>query len=93
MLNNILLSSETVGEEGIDFLDKVESALSDLNKGLHFTNWGGVKEWKLPDSFEYEEKTTQRHLSHLTGYYPGNSVSSYQGGCTNKIIQDFLTKL
>lgn len=80
VFDNILSSSVLAGEEDIHFLKSVAYALSRLDKGLHFTEWGGVKEWKIPDSYGYDVKNTHRHLSHLTGWYPGYSVSSYLGG-------------
>ncbi|KAL3954521.1 hypothetical protein ACCO45_010084 [Purpureocillium lilacinum] len=46
---------------------EVSKALPKLDKGLHFTSWGGVKEWKLRDAEGYDDKNTHRHLSHLQG--------------------------
>lgn len=92
VFNNILLSRNIVDEKDTAFLDQVSSALSQLDKGLHYTTWGGVKEWKIPDSYGYDGKSTHRHLSHLTGWYPGYSVSSYLGGYSNKKIQSAINQ-
>ncbi|CAH0024805.1 unnamed protein product [Clonostachys rhizophaga] len=93
VFDNILSSSVLVGDEDSYFLKSVAYALLRLDRGLHFTEWGGVKEWKIPDSYGYDVKNTHRHLSHLTGWYryPGYSVSSYQGDySTNTTIQAAL---
>ncbi|KAL4861027.1 alpha-fucosidase A [Aspergillus spectabilis] len=62
------------------FIDAITSALENLDKGLHFTSWGGLKEWKLPEEHGYDTKSTHRHLSHLTGWFPGYSLSSFSNG-------------
>ncbi|KAM0324442.1 hypothetical protein ACHAQA_008224 [Verticillium albo-atrum] len=87
VFDTVLAGAPFVEEEDTQFLEEVASSLERLDKGVHFNNWGGLKEWKLPDSFGFEGKTTHRHLSHLTGWHPGYSVSSYLGGYTNATIQ------
>ncbi|KAI1421283.1 Six-hairpin glycosidase-like protein [Xylaria sp. FL1777] len=88
VFDNVLSSASIVGEKDKGFLKSVVSSLERLDTGVHFTNWGGIKEWKLPDSYGYNNKSTHRHLSHLVGWYPGYSVSSYAGGYSNATIQD-----
>ncbi|KAI0445071.1 Six-hairpin glycosidase-like protein [Xylaria telfairii] len=88
VFDNILSGVEIVGEKDQKFLDGITSSLARLDTGIHFTSWGGIKEWKLPDSYGYDEKSTHRHLSHLVGWYPGYSMSSYAGGYYNATIQD-----
>ncbi|TGJ76148.1 hypothetical protein E0Z10_g10919 [Xylaria hypoxylon] len=88
VFDNVLSSADIVGEEDNAFLDGVTSSLARLDTGIHFTTWGGIKEWKLPDSYGYDNKSTHRHLSHLIGWYPGYSMSSYAGGYNNATIQD-----
>lgn len=39
---------------------EVSKALPKLDKGLHFTSWGGVKEWKLRDA---EATTTKTRIA------------------------------
>lgn len=92
VFDTVLSGAEYVQEDDAGFLEDVKFSLKKLDKGLHLTHWGGIKEWKLPDSFGFEEKTTHRHLSHLTGWHPGYSVSSYLGGYTNGTIQSGVRK-
>lgn len=50
---------------------------------------GEAKEWKIRDSLGHDFKNgTHRHLSHLVGWYPGYSISSFLGGYTNATIQN-----
>ncbi|KAI0531756.1 Six-hairpin glycosidase-like protein [Xylaria digitata] len=88
VFDNVLYGADIVGEEDGEFLEGVTSSLARLDTGIHFTAWGGIKEWKLPDSYGYDKKSTHRHLSHLIGWYPGYSMSSYAGGYRNATIQD-----
>ncbi|KAF4878140.1 Alpha-fucosidase A [Colletotrichum siamense] len=83
----VLHGATFVSEADTKFIEDVTSSLNRLDKGVHVTEWGGLKEWKLPDSYGYDEKSTHRHLSHLTGWHPGYSVSSFMGGYTNSTIQ------
>nr|XP_036581276.1 glycoside hydrolase family 95 protein [Colletotrichum truncatum]KAF6789544.1 glycoside hydrolase family 95 protein [Colletotrichum truncatum] len=83
----VIHGASLVSESDAKFLDSVASSLERLDKGVHITEWGGLKEWKLPDSYGYDAKSTHRHLSHLTGWHPGYSVSSFLGGYTNSTIQ------
>lgn len=46
-------------------------------------SWGQIQEWKLDLDIQND---THRHLSHLIGWYPGGSISSYQSGYTNNTI-------
>ncbi|KAI1176086.1 Six-hairpin glycosidase-like protein [Nemania sp. FL0916] len=89
VFDNVLSSASAVGEKDSTFLESVKSSLSKLDTGIHFTTWGGIKEWKLPDSYGFDGPSTHRHLSHLIGWYPGYSMSSYAGGYNkNTSIQD-----
>ncbi|KAE8150230.1 Six-hairpin glycosidase-like protein [Aspergillus avenaceus] len=75
-----------------EFLNNLKEKLKNLDKGLHIGSWGQVKEWKLPDSHGYEEQNnTHRHLSHLIGWYPGWTISSYINGYANKTIQSAIS--
>ncbi|KAI8625528.1 glycoside hydrolase family 95 protein [Xylariaceae sp. FL1651] len=84
----VLASTDLVDEQDKGFLTDVTSSLERLDSGIHLTTWGGIKEWKLPDTYGYDKMSTHRHLSHLVGWYPGYSMSSYAGGYTNTTIQD-----
>ncbi|KAI0965276.1 Six-hairpin glycosidase-like protein [Xylaria arbuscula] len=88
VFDNLLSSADVVGETDKQFLDGVTSSLAKLDTGIHFTDWGGIKEWKLPDSYGFDVQNTHRHLSHLVGWHPGYSMSSYAGGYTNASIQN-----
>ncbi|KAJ6443735.1 long-chain-fatty-acid-CoA ligase [Purpureocillium lavendulum] len=83
----VLSSARYLGHTDRALENDVSSTLAKLDKGLHFTNWGGIKEWKLPDAAGYDDKNTHRHLSHLVGWYPGYSISSFQNGYRNTTIQ------
>jgi alpha-L-fucosidase 2 len=83
----VLASGEFVRDKDAAFKNHVTRSLASLDKGLHLTTWGGVKEWKVPDSYGFDAKNTHRHLSHLVGWHPGYSISSFQGGYTNGTIQ------
>ena len=82
-----LTSGAMVSENDTEFTKKLTEAIETLDTGLHFTEWGGIKEWKLPDSFGYDTKNTHRHLSHLVGWHPGYSISSFENGYANSTIQ------
>lgn len=83
----ILTGASIIEDDDEAFIDTVKSTMNALDKGLHFTSWGGIKEWKIPDSFGYDTQNRHRHLSHLTGWYPGYSISSFLGGYRNATIQ------
>lgn len=85
-------SASIIGENDSTFLEDVESSLSKLDKGLHYTDWGGVKEWKLPDSFGFDTESDHRHLSHLTGWYPGYSIASFLDGYVDSEVQSAIGK-
>ncbi|KAG9257237.1 alpha-L-fucosidase, partial [Emericellopsis atlantica] len=88
-LDTVLSGAPFAEEDDEDFLEQVRDALGKLDKGFHVTEWGGVKEWKIPDWYGYDEKSDHRHLSHLTGWHPGYSLSAYHSGYgTNGTIQD-----
>lgn len=82
-----LAGASVVGEIENTFIQEVESALSKLDKGLHYTGWGGLKEWKLPDSWAIDAESDHRHLSHLTGWYPGYSIASFLDGYSSTDVQ------
>ncbi|KAJ0299067.1 hypothetical protein COL5a_007575 [Colletotrichum fioriniae] len=90
LLGASVLPSASASAEVQDFLDAVSASLAKLDKGVHVATWGGLKEWKLPESAPYnsDKPSTHRHLSHLTGWYPGTSISSFLGGyASNATIQ------
>lgn len=88
----VLSSSTIVAETDKAFLQNITNTLKTLDKGFHISSWGGVKEWKLPEDMALDQpNNTHRHLSHIVGWFPGYSISSFQSGYTNKTIQDAVT--
>ncbi|KAJ8108992.1 hypothetical protein OPT61_g7779 [Boeremia exigua] len=89
----VLSVASTASEVDDTFLSNVTEALKKLDKGFHIGDWGQIKEWKLPDSFGYDFiNDTHRHLSELTGWHPGYSLSSFMGGYSNATIQDAVAQ-
>ncbi|PIG85890.1 alpha-fucosidase A [Aspergillus arachidicola] len=85
---NTIQGSDIVGETDSTLLKNIKDQLPRLDKGLRIGTWGQIKEWKLPDSYDYEKEGNEhRHLSHLVGWYPGWSISSYFNGYNNATIQ------
>ncbi|SPO02020.1 related to Alpha-fucosidase A [Cephalotrichum gorgonifer] len=87
-----LAGASIIGEGDSTFVRALESALTRLDKGLHYTSWGGHKEWKLPDSWGVDTESDHRHLSQLTGWYPGYSIASFQDGYLSTGIQSAVRK-
>lgn len=70
------------------FIANISSSLGLLDKGVHVGSFNEIKEWKIPDSLGYDfPNDTHRHLSHLVGWYPGYSISSFLSGYSNSTIQ------
>ncbi|KAF2709441.1 glycoside hydrolase family 95 protein [Pleomassaria siparia CBS 279.74] len=93
MFANALTLGPIASESDFAFLQNISTSLDRLDKGLRFTSWGGLQEWKLPEEQMYdEENNTHRHLSQLWGWYPGVSLVSpshhFLSGYTNVTIQD-----
>lgn len=83
----VLTAAPLVSEGDDEFISQVKESLEFLDTGVHFTECGGMKEWKVPDSYGFDTKNDHRHLSHLVGWHPGYSVSSFSNGYTNHSIQ------
>jgi alpha-L-fucosidase 2 len=91
LFTQILSVESALPSSGTEFLSNITTALSTLDKGLHIGAWGEVKEWKLPDSWGYDfENDTHRHLSNLTGCYPGYSVSPTSPGIPTRLSSPLL---
>ncbi|PQE31682.1 glycoside hydrolase family 95 protein [Rutstroemia sp. NJR-2017a WRK4] len=92
VFESVLAVADVVKETDTAFINQITSQLKSLDKGLHIGTWGEIKEWKIPDSFGYDfPNDTHRHLSHLIGWYPGHSISSFQSGYTNSTIQSAIS--
>ncbi|KAJ4422626.1 hypothetical protein N0V82_002745 [Gnomoniopsis sp. IMI 355080] len=87
-----VLSTATLMLDGDnDFVNSVSDALSRLDTGIHIdpdSATGVLKEWKVPDSYLYNIYPQHRHLSHLVGWFPGYSISSFAGGYENSSLQN-----
>ncbi|KAL4903353.1 alpha-fucosidase A [Aspergillus multicolor] len=92
VFESVLAAQEYIEEPDTAFLADITSALERLDTGLHFTSWGGIREWKLPESYGYDGPSTHRHLSQLVGWYPGYSLSSFANGYSNSTIQSAIRK-
>ncbi|KAL4938957.1 alpha-fucosidase A [Aspergillus oleicola] len=90
LFESVLAAQDFISEDDPQFVSAIEASLNRLDKGLHTSSWGGIKEWKLPESYGYDSPSTHRHLSHLVGWYPGYSISSFQNGYTNSTIQSAI---
>ncbi|KAL4929709.1 glycoside hydrolase family 95 protein [Aspergillus undulatus] len=90
VFESVLAAQKVIQESDMQFTNTITSALTRLDKGLHISTWGGLKEWKLPESYGYDNKSTHRHLSHLVGWYPGSSIASSGHGYTNRTIQNAI---
>ncbi|KFA78910.1 hypothetical protein S40288_08499 [Stachybotrys chartarum IBT 40288] len=88
VFDNTLAAASLVAESDEAFTEDLATSLAALDTGLHFSSWGSIKEWKIPDSYGYETQSDHRHLSHLVGWHPGYSISGFQNGYTNATIQD-----
>ncbi|KXJ93454.1 Six-hairpin glycosidase-like protein [Microdochium bolleyi] len=92
VLEAVLASAPLVEESDSQFVADVAATLRKLDKGFHVASWGGLKEWKLPESVGWDVPNTHRHLSHLTGWHPGWAISSSQDGYRNATIQGAVEK-
>ncbi|VUC34742.1 unnamed protein product [Clonostachys rosea] len=92
LLVNVMGAALITKDTDTLFSDKVRLALAKMDKGLHVASWGGVKEWKMPESLGFDTQNKHRHLSHLTGWYPGYSIASYLRGYTDSGIQAAINK-
>lgn len=83
-----LQASKLTHETDKSFIVHITSSLSKLDKGNHIGSWGQLQEWKI----DQDDPTDQhRHLSHLVGWFPGYSLSSYQGAYTNKTLSKAIS--
>ncbi|KAG6358010.1 hypothetical protein INS49_013893 [Diaporthe citri] len=93
LLEAVLSTASLASESDTDFLKSVSDTLSSLDTGIHVdpdTTYGtGVlKEWKVPDSYLFNIYPQHRHISHLVGWYPGNTISGFSDGYSNKTLQE-----
>ncbi|KAJ5566732.1 glycoside hydrolase family 95 protein-like protein [Penicillium hispanicum] len=72
LLDRVLATWSVSGDDDQGFYQRVQQTLSRLDKGVHIGSWGQLQEWKLDIDIKND---THRHLSGLTGWYPGYSVA------------------
>lgn len=83
-----LFAAGAVNDADAAFTAKLQELLKTMDNGIHFTNWGGLKEFKLPESMGQDiQGDKHRHISHLVGWYPGYSISSFSDGYSDSKIQ------
>lgn len=86
-----LSTAPLASDQEADFSSLVADALAHLDTGIHIStdpDAGTLKEWKVPDSYLYNVYPKHRHLSHLVGWFPGYSISSFADGYSNATIQN-----
>jgi alpha-L-fucosidase 2 len=85
---NTLSAAYAVNDQNSTLITSLEGAIAAMDKGLSYTSWGGIREFKLPESKRYDTQGSQhRWLSQLVGWYPGYSVASFSGGYLNSQTQ------
>lgn len=87
----ILATASLVSSPDNNFIDSVSDTISRLDAGVHIdpdSDTGVLKEWKVPNHYLYNVYPQHRHISHLVGWFPGYSISSFSGGYTNATLQD-----
>lgn len=89
LFTNTIQASQALTTPNSTFITQLTSALSTLDKGLHINSENLIQEWKLPIDLD-STNDTHRHLSHLVGWYPGSSLSSYLHGYTNTTINSAI---
>ncbi|CAN8104859.1 unnamed protein product [Discula destructiva] len=91
VFESVLTTAKFLPEGDSAFVGSVSDALSRLDTGVHIdtdSQTGVLKEWKIPDSYLYDIYPLHRHISHLIGWFPGYSISSFAGGYTTTTLQD-----
>jgi alpha-L-fucosidase 2 len=83
-----LAAADAVNDQDLAFTTALDAYLILLDKGIHISSWGGIMEFKLPESMGFDLKGEKhRHISHLVGWYPGYSIAAYSDGYRNVTIQ------
>lgn len=84
LLTTTLQATQTLGLPlTSSFATSLASTLARLDKGLHIGTWNQLQEWKLDLDVPGDQ---HRHLSHLVGWFPSSSISSYAHGYTNATV-------
>jgi alpha-L-fucosidase 2 len=89
---NTLSAGYAVNDGNASLVTTLENAIAAMDKGLAFTSWGGIREFKLPESKRYDQQGDKhRYLAHLVGWFPGYSVASFSGGYLDPATQQAVT--
>ncbi|KAJ5279841.1 alpha-fucosidase [Penicillium angulare] len=72
LFDRILATWSDSGDDDQNFYNRVVDTLARLDRGIHIGSWGQLQEWKLDLDVKND---THRHLSGLSGWYPGYSVA------------------
>jgi len=92
LFETTLAAADAVNDVDPSFVEPLKDFLQAVDKGIHFTTWGGLKEFKIPESMGNDlQGDKHRHLSHLVGWYPGYSIASFANGYENQTIQKAVT--
>ncbi|CAL5867505.1 uncharacterized protein PFLUO_LOCUS1724 [Penicillium psychrofluorescens] len=83
LFDHVLKGWEASGDTDECFLRRVKDAYEKVYQGVRVGSWGQIQEWKIDMDVE---NNTHRHLSHLTGWYPGYVIAGLHGN--NKTITD-----
>ncbi|QDS69007.1 hypothetical protein FKW77_009491 [Venturia effusa] len=88
LFDTTLSAAWAVNDADTTFTNNVNKYMSALDKGLYLGSRGEMEKWKIFDAQGFDKQgDTHRHLSHLVGWYPGYSISSFQKGYGNTTIQ------
>lgn len=87
LFDRILATWSISKDDDREFYNDVKQALKRLDKGIHIGSWGQLQEWKRDIDTKND---THRHLSGLTGWYPGYSVSRDADSEVTKAVETML---
>jgi alpha-L-fucosidase 2 len=91
LFHSTLHMAYAVNDNDPSLIDTIKDLLGKLDKGIHYASWGGLKEFKLPESLGHDmQGDKHRHLSHLVGWYPGYSIVGLENGFADPTIQSAI---
>lgn len=73
LFDNTIQASSTLGVDS-SYRSNLQTKLSQLDPGLRVGSFGQLREWKYQQDVQGDQ---HRHLSHLVGLYPGDTISPY----------------
>jgi alpha-L-fucosidase 2 len=87
LFDRIIATWSVSNDDDEEFNKSVKKALAHLDRGIHIGSWGQLQEWKRDIDTQND---THRHLSGLTGWYPGYSVSGLGDTQVTKAVETML---